>query len=494
MTRIVTPEEREAQAINDKNLSDRAWGDSLITPVTVAPVKESLMTSDVPGVVDEVYTATIKRLIAGQLDEGWELVREEAELAVGPTPQWGEASMDSLMPMPEKSFVPKSDVRFTGTRQEATERSGVPQSLVFDPDTSSWTVVGPPKGTYPTLPWHVVASRCEHGVMIVNPESAPKSHICQGCRIGLMLGVPRKTPATVDSFTAKKIIHTGRHNPHKDKCDPTQRHTSGKQVQVVGKPWPYLSKFQPSPILQTRATGIIILVPPTPTTIPYNVVTYFGKLEHVGRYSNATVGRELAKALGRGSQTSLDKDFTTDGHSAEMNSDGDDFGVFEPTVSLTMNSEPETQIEVTVPHKHITIDGTRYPTPAHSFIENILPIHSPADLQMLPADFEDKALGIKGRTSDGTPRGRIDVFVLAAMLKAIEDFNREDTGPNGEARDVRLAKFISRRFSMKSDDLGLDDYPVPDHQKAEILERGREAVTPKKVRTLRERFATNGIL
>ena len=35
MTRIVTPEEREAQAINDKNLSDKAWGDSLITPVGI---------------------------------------------------------------------------------------------------------------------------------------------------------------------------------------------------------------------------------------------------------------------------------------------------------------------------------------------------------------------------------------------------------------------------------------------------------------------------
>ncbi len=77
-------------------ISDKSWADALIAPVTVAPAREPLMVSDVEGVSDAEYTATIKRLIHEQVGEGWESVREEAVEALKTNPDDETAKISLL--------------------------------------------------------------------------------------------------------------------------------------------------------------------------------------------------------------------------------------------------------------------------------------------------------------------------------------------------------------------------------------------------------------
>jgi hypothetical protein len=219
--------------------------------------------------------------------------------------------------------------------------------------------------------------------------------------------------------------------------------------------------------------------------------------EMFGKGGSKTFGRQLADALGRGTRTSLDKDFTKAGLSAEMNTDGDDFASYEPTESLTWKPPLVDAVGQLIDPEIIeTVVLSKNGGPARSYVENVRPPSNPAGVAMLPANFEDKALGIKGTTADGTPQGRIDVFVLRAELQMIEDFDAQDVGEPGEARDVRMAIYRARRFSKARTpaDIGLGDYQVPAQHWKRVLARGVEKSTPKKVRMQRERLKALGVL
>jgi hypothetical protein len=222
-----------------------------------------------------------------------------------------------------------------------------------------------------------------------------------------------------------------------------------------------------------------------------------GKLEHAGRYGNATVGRELSKAFGRKTGTSLDKDFVGDEGGAEMNNDGDDFGSYEPTQSLTWSSPPvdavgqvidPTQDEHVMPQGYVTLeDGTEHPTPMHSVVENDIPHRRPEMLQLLPAKFREDELGIKDR---------VGAFVLSEVLKAMQDFDLSEPESLNGTRDARFAKFIQQRFKTqpfvapKAE--GMEEYALPEHREDEVLARLRK-ITAKQVRTMRERLSALGI-
>jgi hypothetical protein len=262
-----------------------------------------------------------------------------------------------------------------------------------------------------------------------------------------------------------------------------------KPQQVVPEnPWADMSKFQPSPIVWKPKVGDPVGCCPPPhgyrsqkdkyDLMLDNVVTgENGKLERVTRYSKTTAGREGAKAESRYTRTSLDKDFVVD-ESAEMNNDGDDHGSFEPTQSLTMTPEPETQIETVVLH-----EGSS----AHSYVETDAEHHRPEDLQILPPDFKARELGIKDR---------VGAFVLSEVLKAMQDFDLTEPESLNGTRDVRFAEFIQQRFKTQPfvapQAEGMEEYALPEHREDEVLARLRK-ITAKQVRTMRERLSALGI-
>jgi hypothetical protein len=220
-----------------------------------------------------------------------------------------------------------------------------------------------------------------------------------------------------------------------------------------------------------------------------NVVTVRGKLQHSRRFSNATAGREFSRALGRYTRTSLDQNFVKGVdtvHSAEMNSDGDDFGSKEPTQSLTWSPPPVDAVgQIIDPARIETVilseSGPR------SYFENVAEHYRPEMLHLLRPDFKEKRLGIKDRA---------DAFVLVEFLKAMKDFDTE-TEPeslNG-TRDARFAQFIRERFKTQPfvapKDAGMDS-PLPEHRQDVVTARLGE-ITAKQVRTMRERLSTLGI-
>jgi hypothetical protein len=133
-----------------------------------------------------------------------------------------------------------------------------------------------------------------------------------------------------------------------------------------------------------RPTGQIVLVPPTPRTIPYGVVSVVGPkktdtphLEEMastafGIAANQTPGDALDRALSRRTFTSLDKNFETGKgiwSSEEPNWDGDDVAEQEPTESVTMHSASDSVIEHVVLGKTYTMNGLTFTTPAYSYFE-----------------------------------------------------------------------------------------------------------------------------
>jgi hypothetical protein len=374
----MTPEEQAA--------ADKSWADLLITPVTVAPVNEPLMVSDVEGVSDEEYTATIERLLHEQVGEGWEEVREVAIEALKANPD-DETAKTNLLHYKR----PKSQL------------------------------------------WVLPQANCT--------EKYPRWSLGKA-------NVMSIKPSNTEEFKVGDI--------------PWHRSPEDKYVLMLD-----------------------------------NVVTVFGKLEHAGRYGDATAGRALDKAFGRYTRTSLDNDFVVDECCAEMSSDGDDFGSYEPTQSLTWSAPPVDAVgQIINPIQVETVLPRSEGIPARSYVENDAEHYRPEMLQLLPSDFEDKDLGIKGRTSDGTPQGHVEVFVLSEVLKAMQDFDAAEPESLNGARDARFAKFVQQRFETqpfvapKAE--AMEEYALPEHREDAVTARLRE-ITAKQVRTMRERLSALGI-
>jgi hypothetical protein len=357
-----------------------------------------------------------------------------------------------------------------------------------DPDTSTWPVVAPPSSELPEhrRPVQVSAPRCEHGVINRNPR------ICSACGGWTFAGVKKIewNPISLSRATVNTISSPTKIVPPAWVKDKPWSGTSGRLTRVVGTPWPFLSQFQPSPIVGEIPPVRFQRAPEDKYILMLdNVATHFGELEHTRSSEpmfgacgggTKTAGRQLHQAQGRYTRTSLDKDFTkANNPGAEMNTDRDDFGSYEPTQSLTMNPEPETRIETVV----LSENGG----PARSYVENDIPHHRPEELHLLPADFWDDELGIKDRA---------DAFELLEVLKAIRDFDVLESGEVSAARDARVAKFVRQRYKNRPfvapKDEGMEEFALPKHREDEVRDKLRNQ-TPKQLRRKRERLAALGI-
>jgi hypothetical protein len=95
---------------------------------------------------------------------------------------WAEEWKRYFKPRP---YVPMD---FTGTRIEATERSGQPKSFIFEPDVSSWTVTPLPSWELPEHRRPIITSppRCQYGVLL----SKYHEEWCSGCGDWNVTGLP----------------------------------------------------------------------------------------------------------------------------------------------------------------------------------------------------------------------------------------------------------------------------------------------------------------
>jgi hypothetical protein len=260
--------------------------------------------------------------------------------------------------------------------------------------------------------------RCEHDVMIVNPASAPKSHICELCRVDLV----SKDPAAYHEWL---------------KAQPAEKFTQGVESFPDTKPARRYKRVRcklaiPSNNLPERYVfdGVKVIDTFGATYAPMHTSV---RLPQMGlpRLWTArmwpeppTVGRELDRALNAArTRTSTDA-------LREFDDDGNSIG-WEPTQSLTMNvtSSVPVLIETVVPGQN--------GSPAHSYIEAEPQNHYAAELlKLLPGGFSDKSLGIHNRT---------DAFVLHEVVKGLQEFHRVE--PDGDGvRDERAAAYLRSKW------------------------------------------------
>jgi hypothetical protein len=352
--------------------------------------------------------------------------------------------------------------------------------------------------------------RCEHGCVIVNPASAPKSHICELCHVDLV----SKTSAAYREWRktqpAEKFVQGV---TSIGKVEPTGRRAKRR--------WDDVRTFNPGVPERYRVGGATVIdlfawgyTPHVPagysvrsgvksvTVTPTGLSSRIADLMDVGmtytdaaltapssgqvislpepkwNENNVTVGRAIADAFdARRTLTSLDKDFRVNG-SIDAGDDGDDVTTFEPTESMTMNvpsSEPEKVETVKLGHG-----------PARSFVEaDVHERHAVSDLHVLPSVFTDKALGIKSRA---------DAFVLHETLRAMREFDQTESDGDG-VRDKRVAEFIKAKWVTPFTNPKTDGTEAFAMTKAEdnVVTRRLRSITAKQVRRTRERLQALGI-
>lgn len=315
--------------------------------------------------------------------------------------------------------------------------------------------------------------RCQHDVMIVNPASAPKSHICGLGAIDLISKDPVAYRVWLASQPTWKFMQgVDSFNDSK----PVRRYKRVKEkFATVPAAIPERYVVDGPRVIDTFAWGYTPYVPTS-----YAVRSDGRTRHHIEPESvTVTVGRALADTFdSQHTLTSLDQNWR-DG-SPEINHDGDDIAQWEPTNSVTMNvpsSEPEI-IEVSLGRK--------------AYFEALSNEHyTPDALKVLPPNFVEKKLGIRNRN---------DAFVTYETLRGMREFDhhepvQSEADEERNVRDRRIAAFIKAKV-LKQPFVSPKGEGWPGAMTAAedgVVTSRLRSLTGKQVRRHRERLQSLGI-